>query len=50
MMGEAVGYAAFVSKLKGCNPREVYTNHLEEFMGIISSPTNIFEFPTLPRN
>lgn len=50
MMGEAVGYAAFVSKLKGCNPREVYTDHLDEFMGIISSPTNIFEFPTLPRN
>lgn len=50
MMGEAVGYAAFVSKKNKCSPREVYTHHLNEFMGIIESPLNIYEFPTIPRN
>ncbi|MFC4871778.1 FAD-dependent oxidoreductase [Negadavirga shengliensis] len=50
MMGEAVGYAAFVSKKQACSPREVYTDHLEEFMGIIESPLNIYEFPAIPKN
>lgn len=50
MMGEAVGYAAFVSNKNACSPREVYTDHLDEFMGIIKSPLDIYPFPTIPKN
>jgi len=48
MMGEAVGYAAYVAKRNNASPREVYTRHLEEFMSIIESPLNIYTYPTLP--
>ncbi|MBD3627957.1 FAD-dependent oxidoreductase [Cyclobacterium sp.] len=50
MMGEAVGYAAFVAKKNNASPREVYNLHLNEFMDIIESPLNIYNLPTLPRN
>jgi hypothetical protein len=50
MMGEAVGYAAFVANTNAVSPRGVYTDHLDEFMGIIESPLNIHPFPTIPKN
>ncbi|MEX2511579.1 MAG: FAD-dependent oxidoreductase [Cyclobacteriaceae bacterium] len=50
MMGEAVGYAAFVANKRACTPREIYTDHLDEFMGIIESPLNIYNYPSLPKN
>jgi hypothetical protein len=30
MMGEVVGMAASICKKHGCNPRDVYTTHLDE--------------------
>ncbi|WP_154859021.1 FAD-dependent oxidoreductase [Cyclobacterium xiamenense] len=50
MMGEAVGYAAFVARKNNASPREVYTMHLNEFMDIIESPVTIYNLPTLPQN
>lgn len=35
MMGEAVGYAAYLCKKYNTNPRGVYKDHLDEFLGII---------------
>ncbi len=35
MMGEAVGYAAYICKKYDTNPRAVYKEHLEEYLGII---------------
>ena len=35
MMGEAVGYAAYVCKKYDATPRDVYKEHLEEYLGII---------------
>jgi hypothetical protein len=49
MMGEAVGYAAFVANKNGTSPRGIYTDHLDEFMGIIESPLNIYNYPSLPQ-
>ncbi|WP_020526120.1 FAD-dependent oxidoreductase [Flexithrix dorotheae] len=42
MMGEAVGYAAYICKKYNVNPRGVYKNHLDEFIKIISE-----DLPTL---
>ncbi|MCC5939328.1 MAG: hypothetical protein JJU34_18760 [Lunatimonas sp.] len=50
MMGEAVGYAAYVAKAFGTSPRGVYANHLDTFMGIIESPLNILPVVSLPKN
>jgi len=47
MMGEAVGYAAYVSKKNSSTPRGVYENHLKEFMTWIQSPLSN-EILTLP--
>lgn len=47
MMGEAVGYAAYVSKKNSSTPRGVYENHLQEFMTLIQSPLSN-EILTLP--
>jgi hypothetical protein len=35
MMGEAVGYAAYLCKKYESNPRGVYKDHLKEFIGIL---------------
>ena len=40
MMGEVVGYAAKYCRKYNCLPREVYTNHLEEFIGELKSIPN----------
>ncbi|EON75995.1 hypothetical protein ADIS_3583 [Lunatimonas lonarensis] len=50
MMGEAVGYAAYVAKAFGTSPRGVYANHLDTFMGIIESPLNILPVVPLQKN
>ncbi|WP_209329452.1 FAD-dependent oxidoreductase [Lunatimonas salinarum] len=50
MMGEAVGYAAYVAKAFGTSPRGVYANHLDTFMGIIESPLNVLPVVPLPKN
>jgi hypothetical protein len=34
-MGAAVGYAASVCTLHQCSPRELYENHLSEYMGLV---------------
>jgi hypothetical protein len=47
MMGEAIGYAAYVSKKNSSTPRGVYENHLQEFMTLIQSPLSN-EILTLP--
>jgi hypothetical protein len=48
MMGEAVGYAAYVSKKNSSTPRGVYENHLQEYMTLIQSPLSN-EILTLPQ-
>ena len=35
MMGEVVGIAASLCKKYYALPRQIYTEHLEEFMGIL---------------
>lgn len=35
MMGEAVGYAAYLCKKYEASPRDIYKKHLEEYLGII---------------
>ena len=35
MMGEVVGYAAGLCKKYGALPRDIYTNHLEEFINLL---------------
>lgn len=37
MMGEAVGVAAAVCKSNGCNPRSVYTDHLQELKALLQA-------------
>ncbi len=37
MMGEVVGYAAKYCVRYGCDPRQVYTEHLDEFIGELKS-------------
>ena len=34
-MGAAVGFAAALCKKYGVNPRDIYTDHLEEYMNLI---------------
>ncbi len=36
-MGAAVGYAASICKKNLCSPRELYANHLEDYMELIKS-------------
>ena len=50
MMGEAVGYAAFVANKNAVTPRGVYADHLNEFMEIIGSPLNIYDLPIIRKN
>lgn len=35
MMGEVVGIAAYLCNKYNCSPREVYTNHLNEFLSLL---------------
>ena len=35
MMGEVVGIAAYLCTKHKCSPREVYQNHLDEFLGML---------------
>ena len=35
MMGEVVGIAAYLCKKYNCSPREIYLNHLNEFMSML---------------
>ena len=37
IMGEVVGYAARICKKYSCNPREVYTQHLDELLSLLKS-------------
>jgi hypothetical protein len=39
MMGEVVGYASYLCKKESCTPRQVYTDHLSEFMNLIEATT-----------
>lgn len=39
MMGEAVGYAAYVAWKHNTNPPGVYQKHLDEFIGILENPS-----------
>lgn len=41
VMGEVIGYASMYCVKYGCNPRGVYTDHLEEFIGELKSLTNL---------
>jgi hypothetical protein len=36
-MGAAVGYAAYLCQKYGCNPRDIYEKHLDEYMKLILS-------------
>ena len=36
MMGEVVGMAASICKKHGCNPRDVYTTHLDELKELMT--------------
>lgn len=38
MMGEVVGKAASICTLHGCNPRDVYVQHLDELLGLLKLP------------
>ena len=40
MMGEVVGYASSICKKYGCTPRDVYMDHLEEFLALLKSFEN----------
>lgn len=37
MMGEVVGVAAYLSAKYNCTPREVYQNHLDEFLSMLEN-------------
>lgn len=37
IMGEVVGYAARLCKKYGCRPRQIYTDHLDEFITFLKS-------------
>jgi hypothetical protein len=39
MMGEAVGYAAYLARKYDTSPRGVYQEHLEEFKGLLEGNT-----------
>lgn len=43
VMGEVIGYASKYCVKYGCNPRGVYTDHLEEFIGELKSLTNLMK-------
>jgi hypothetical protein len=38
MMGTVVGRAAYLCKQFGCDPREIYTKHLDEFKEFLKNP------------
>ncbi|MBJ76935.1 MAG: hypothetical protein CMJ98_07955, partial [Planctomycetes bacterium] len=38
MMGEVVGKAAYLCVRHGCDPRGVYTDHLDELLGLLELP------------
>ena len=40
IMGEVVGYAARICMKYGCLPRDVYTDHLDEFIAFLKSIEN----------
>jgi hypothetical protein len=44
-MGAAVGIAAVICEKYGIDPREVYTDHLEEYMALIESQKNYNTIP-----
>jgi hypothetical protein len=35
MMGEVVGIAAYLCNKYNCSPREIYLNHLNEFLSML---------------
>ena len=39
-MGEVVGYAARFCIKYSCSPRQIYTDHLEEFLSFLRSIEN----------
>jgi hypothetical protein len=40
-MGAAVGYAASLCRTYQCTPREIYEEHLEEYMELIRSSSQV---------
>ena len=40
LMGEVVGYAATLCKKYGCEPRDIYSSHLDEFIKLLKSIPN----------
>jgi len=36
MMGEVVGMAAFLCKKYNCSPRDIYTQHLEKLIQLLT--------------
>ena len=41
MMGEVIGYAARLCIRYGCDPRGVYTEHVDEFISELKSLPNL---------
>ncbi len=40
LMGEVVGYAAYLAKKYSCRPRDIYEKHLDEFISLLKSIPN----------